>query len=89
MIVLKRTYRHDGDYFVYSIVMTIKRKANELLVSVSTNGELTKVQAVLDYLRYEELTSACDVNEELAQQMAKEAKKGRWEKTKKRLAIDD
>lgn len=69
--------------------MTVERKENELVVRVSTTRDLSKVQAILDYLRYEELTAECTATDDLAQQLAAEAKKGRWERSKNRLPIHE
>ena len=42
----------------------------------------SKIQSILDYLRYEELTSQSKATEKDVDELTKEAKKGRWEKTR-------
>ena len=45
----------------------------------------SKIKIILDYLRYEELTSTSTATQEDVDNLVKEVKKGRWERTKKDL----
>ncbi len=65
--------------------MKVERQNEEILVRLSAGMRTTKIQAILDYLRYEELTSKSEPKEEGAASLIEDAKKGRWERTKTRL----
>ncbi len=44
-----------------------------------------RVQTILDYLRYEELTSKSAATQKDVDKLTKEAKKGRWDRIKKEI----
>jgi len=69
--------------------MIVERKNDEILVRVSSKIKPAKIQIILDYLRYEELTSKSTANEKDVEEFLKEVKKGRWDKTKKELGLND
>jgi len=69
--------------------MIVERQDNEILVRFSAGINTSKIQTILDYLRYEELTSKSIVTENDVDELLKEVKKGRWNKTKKELGLDD
>lgn len=69
--------------------MIVERQKNEILVRFAAGTKTSKIQTILDYLRYEELTSKSTATEEDVNKLVKEAKKGRWERTKKELGLDD
>lgn len=69
--------------------MKVERKDNEILIRFSPGTKASKIQSILDYLRYEELTSQSKATEKDVEKLTKEAKKGRWERTKKELGLDD
>ncbi len=69
--------------------MKVERKNKEIVVRFSPGTKTSKIQSILDYLRYEELTSQSKATEKDVDELTKEAKKGRWEKTKKELGLDD
>lgn len=69
--------------------MKVERKDNEILIRFSPGTKTSKIQSILDYLRYEELTSQSQATEKDIEQLSRKAKKGRWEKTKKDLGLDD
>jgi len=69
--------------------MIVERQNNEIMVRFTVGSNASRIQTILDYLRYEELTSNSTATEEDLAQLLKEAKKGRWERTKKELGIDD
>lgn len=67
--------------------MIVQRKNNELIVRISTNMAPLKIQNILDYLRYEELTSKSAASEEDVNNLVNEVKKGRWGRIKKELNL--
>ena len=67
--------------------MIVKREKNEILVRFQADMEATKIQTILDYLRYEELTSSSSATKKDVDDLVKEAKKGRWDNIKKDLGL--
>ncbi|MCF8308683.1 MAG: hypothetical protein K9I68_06715 [Bacteroidales bacterium] len=64
--------------------MIVERKNNEIVVRISANTKASKIQSILDYLRYEELTAESTATQEDVDKLVKEAKKGRWERIKRK-----
>ena len=69
--------------------MIVERKDNELLVRISAGKNASKIQSILDYLRYEELTSNSEATEKDIENLTKESKKDRWEKIRKEIGFND
>lgn len=69
--------------------MIVERKNNEIVVRISANTKASKIQSILDYLRYEELTAESTATKEDVDKLVKEAKKGRWERIKKDINLDE
>ncbi|MFO7891394.1 MAG: hypothetical protein R6V04_13770 [bacterium] len=69
--------------------MKVERKNNEILVRFSSGTKTSKIQNILDYLRYEELTSKSEATKKDVENLTKKAKKGRWKRTKNELGIDE
>ncbi|MDY0076827.1 MAG: hypothetical protein RBR87_06070 [Bacteroidales bacterium] len=69
--------------------MKVERQNNEILVRFSAGTKTSRIQAILDYLRYEELTSKSTASEDDMSELLKEVKKGRWDRTKKELGLND
>jgi len=69
--------------------MIVERQDNETLVRFSAGTEASKIQTILDYLRYEELTSKSTATENDIDELLKDIKKGRWNRTKKELGLND
>ena len=67
--------------------MIVERLGDELLVRIPANMQTSRIQNILDYLRYEELTSESSATEEDVNMLVKEIKKGRWNKVKKELGL--
>ncbi len=67
--------------------MIIERQNNELLVRIPASTRISQVQTILDYLRYEDLTSKSSANEGDIVQLVNQVKKGRWNRIKKELGI--
>ncbi len=63
--------------------MVVERFDNEILVKIPAKMSSARIQSLLDYLRYEELTSDSIANQEDIDKLCSEAKKGRWERIKK------
>jgi hypothetical protein len=69
--------------------MKVERINNEIIVKFSPSTKTSKIQSILNYLRYEELTSQSKATEEDVTKLTKKAKRGRWEKSKKELGLND
>ena len=69
--------------------MVVTKKNNEILVRFSSDTEPSKIQAIYEYLRYEELTSKSKVTEEELNSILNEAKADRYERINKELGLDD
>lgn len=69
--------------------MIVERKNNEIVVRFSAGFSASKIQSILDYLRYEELTSNSEANEKNLESLLKVAKKGRFDKIKKEIGLND
>jgi hypothetical protein len=69
--------------------MIVKRQNNEILVRLNAGADTTRLQAMLDYLRYEEMTSGSAATPEDVNQLVNEVKKGRWLRIKKEIGISD
>ena len=69
--------------------MIVERQNNEILVRISTGLKASKIQAILDYIQYEELTSKSTASQKDVEELLMEIKKGRWERTKEELGIND
>ena len=67
--------------------MILERQNNEILVRFKVGTKATRIQTILDYLRYEELTSKSTATEDDIDKLVKEVKKGRWEKIKKQIRL--
>jgi len=67
--------------------MIIERQNNEILVRFKVGTKATRIQTILDYLRYKELASKSKATEDDINKLVKEVKKGRWEKIKKQIRL--
>ena len=63
--------------------MVVERKDDEILVRFSAGKKASKIQSILDYLKYEELTSKSKATQDDLDVLLKEAKKGRLDKIKR------
>jgi len=68
--------------------MIVERKNNEIVVRIPADLGYARIQTILDYLRYEELTSESNATDEDVQNLVNEAKTGRWGKIKKEIGFD-
>lgn len=69
--------------------MIVERKNNEIIVRFEAGKNASRVQTILDYLRYEELTSRSTAAETDVDKLTKNAKKGRWDRIKKEIGLDE
>lgn len=69
--------------------MIVERKNNEILIRFSADTEVSKIQSILDYLRFQELTVNSKATEKDIENLTKKSKSGRWEKVKKEIGMDD
>lgn len=69
--------------------MIVERENNEILVRFSAGTNATRIQSILDYLRYEELTSKSEATEEDLNLLLKDVKKERLNKIKKEIGVND
>lgn len=69
--------------------MIVERKNNEIIVRISAANKVFRIQSILDYLRYEELTSKSKATQKDLDLLLKESKKGRFNKIKQEIGIDD
>jgi len=69
--------------------MIVEIQNNEILVRFKVGTRASKIQSILDYLRYEELTSKSTATEQDIEDLVNEAKIGRWEKIKKQIGLND
>lgn len=68
--------------------MIVEQLNNELLVRIPINMTGTRIQVILDYLRYEELTSNSRATQYDIDALSSEAKKGRWERIKNEIGFE-
>ena len=69
--------------------MIVERQNNEILVRFDAGTKTSTIQTILDYLRYEELTSKSTATEDDVDVLIKDAKKGRWNRIKKEIGLND
>lgn len=69
--------------------MIVERQNNEILVRFGAGIKASTIQTVLDYLKYEELTSKSTATEDDVDKLVNESKKGPWNRLKKEIGIND
>lgn len=67
--------------------MIVERINNEILIRISGTMNSSRIQSILDYLRYEELTANAKATQDDVNALHSEAKKGRWDKLRKEIGI--
>lgn len=65
--------------------MNIERTESEIVIRVSSKINTYGLQRLLDYLRYQELTSSSNAKQSDVDALAKEVNKNWWEKNKQRF----
>lgn len=69
--------------------MIIERNKNEIMVRFNAGKNASKVQAILNYLRYVELTADSTAKQSEVDNMLKESKKKRWQNVKNELRVNE
>lgn len=69
--------------------MIVERIDNEIVIRMSSIKDPKKIQAILDYLQYEDLTSKSEVSCEESEGLLSDAKRGRLARVKKEIGLDD
>ncbi len=67
--------------------MIVERQNNELLVRLPILESSIKMQSILDYLRYVELTSKSTIKQEDSDKLVQSIKQNRWQSILKRLKL--
>lgn len=67
--------------------MIIERTKKEIIFRVSSSTQIDDLQALADYLTFQEIASKSKATRAQANALIKKAKKGRWIKTKSDLEL--
>ena len=67
--------------------MILERTKNEILIRLPANIELSRLQTILDYLEYLELTSKSSGKESEIIELSQNANKSMWQKIKEARGI--
>jgi hypothetical protein len=65
--------------------MIVERINNEILIRIPDNIKSSRIQSIIDYLRYEELTADSRATQKDVDILNSAAKKGRWNRIKKEI----
>lgn len=65
--------------------MIIERTLSEVIIRLPATINIIDLQEMANFLRYSELTQKSKVTLKQVNSLVKEVKKGRWEKSRKRL----
>ena len=65
--------------------MIIERTLSEVIIRLPATINIVDLQEMANFLRYSELTQKSKVTAKQVNSLVKEVKKGRWEKSRKRL----
>lgn len=67
--------------------MIIERNKKEIVIRIKAKTNVDELQEIADYLRYKELTQGSKATQQQVDNLVKKVKKGRWKKTKAKLAL--
>jgi len=67
--------------------MQIERTKDEVIFRLPADTNIDDLQAIADLLTYKELTKNINVSQEEVDELVKEIKKGRWDRTKAKLGL--
>jgi len=67
------------------MVMLIERTDKEVIIRLPSYVDTTGLQRLVDYLSYKEATARSEATQAEIDELAKEVKKGWWDKNRKRL----
>ncbi len=69
--------------------MIVQKKDDEIVIKFSAGVKASKIQSILDYLRYEELTINSRATAKDLEDLLKQSKSKRWEMVKKNIGFAD
>lgn len=67
--------------------MIIERTSNEILFRLPSSTKLDELQAIANYFEFREVARKSKATQKQVDELVKKVKKGRWERTKKRLGV--
>jgi hypothetical protein len=67
--------------------LTIERTKNEIIFRLPNNINLDDLQDFADYFQYRTIANKSKASQTEVDNLVKEIKKGRWDKTKKQLGL--
>ena len=67
--------------------MIIERKANEIIFRLPATTKLKDLQDIANQFTYNDITKKSNTTQESVDELVKKIKKGRWNKTKKKLGL--
>lgn len=67
--------------------MIVERKKDEVVFRVSGNFSLEFLQDLTDFFEFKEISRKSKATQKEVDALAKEVKKGRWNKTRKQLGL--
>ena len=67
--------------------MTIERTKNEVIFILSSNINLDDLQDFADYFQYRTIANKSKASQTEVDNLVKDIKKGRWDKTRKQLGL--
>jgi hypothetical protein len=67
--------------------MTIERTKNEVIFRLPNNINLDDLQDFADYFKYRTIAKKSKATQTEVDNLVKEIKKGRWDKTRKQLGL--
>ncbi|MFZ4752980.1 MAG: hypothetical protein ACOYLG_06520 [Chitinophagaceae bacterium] len=68
-------------------MMTIERTKNEIIFRLPNNINLDDLQDFVDYFQYRTIAKKSKASQTEVDNLVKEIKKGRWDKTRKQLGL--
>lgn len=66
--------------------MIIERQDNEIIFRLPANIDIDDLQDMTDLFEYKEIAKKSRAKQSDVDELAKEAKKGRWQKTKSKIS---
>ena len=73
--------------YIYQKNMIIERTKDEVVFRLAATTPVDDLQDIVDLLEYKEITRNSKVSQKEVDNMVKTIKKGRWEKTRKKMGI--
>jgi hypothetical protein len=67
--------------------MIIERNKKEIVIRIKAKTNVDELQEIADYIRYKELAQSSKASQQQVDNLVKKVKKGRWKKTKAKLAL--